>query len=92
MLGKFHSRVAKKMDPDVRKLTLLLVLQLSLLTILECFSIENELVLLWHWQQLGCLAVELHRVKLWSGRQRRCLWAHDRGLHRPGFFDQNLLG
>ena len=22
----------------------------------------------------------------------RRLWAHDRGLHRPGFFDQNLLG
>ena len=80
------------MDPDVRKLTLLLVLQLSLLTILECYSIDNELVLLWHWQQLDCLAVELQRSKFGSGRQRRRLWAHDRGLHRPGFFDQNLLG
>ena len=26
-----------------------------------------------------------------TSRPRR-LWAHDRGLHRPGFFDQNLLG
>ena len=25
-------------------------------------------------------------------RQSQRLWAHERGLHLPGFFDQNLLG
>ena len=79
------------MDPDVAKLTLFLIFQLSLLTTLECISRDNEAVLLWHWQQLGALTLALHGFKLWSGRQQRRLWAHDRGLHRPGFFDQILL-
>ena len=26
------------------------------------------------------------------GRNQRRLWAHERGLHQPEFFDQNLLG
>ena len=80
------------MDPDVGKLTLFLIFQLSLLASLECISRENEQVVLWHLQQLGCLTLALHGFKLLSGRQQQRLWAHDRGLHRPRFFDQILLG
>ena len=34
----------------------------------------------------------LHGFKRCSGRRQRRLWVHDRGLHKPGFFYQNLLG
>ena len=80
------------MDPEVHKLVILLLFQLSLFTTLETISRDNEMILLWHWQQLGCLTLALHGLKLRSGRHERRLWAHDRGLHKPGFFDQNLLG
>ena len=79
------------MDIDFHKLTVLLLFQLSLFATLECISRENEAIFLWHWQQLG-LTLAIHGLKLWSGRQQRRLWVHDRGLHKPGFFDQNLLG
>ena len=38
------------------------------------------------------MTLALHGFKLCSGRRQRRLWAHNRGLHKPGFFDQNLLG
>ena len=38
------------------------------------------------------MTVALHDFKLRSGRHQRRLWAHNQGLHKPGFFDQNLLG
>ena len=49
-------------------------------------------ILAWKWQQLGYVAVALQRYMTHLAPRPRCLWAHDRGLHRPGFFDQNLLG
>ena len=79
------------MDPDVHKLIILLIFQLSLFTNRECLSRDKEAILLWHCQQIG-LTLAVHGLKLWSGRQQRRLWAHDRGLHKPRFFDQNLLG
>ena len=84
--------VVLKMDPDVKKLVILLIWQLSLFTTLECISREEERIFLWHWQQIQCLTLALHAFKLRSGRHSQRLWAHDRGLHKPGFFDQNLLG
>lgn len=47
---------------------------------------------MWYWQQIQCLTLALHAFKLRNGRHSRRLWAHDWGLFRPGFFDQNLLG
>ena len=79
------------MNPDVHKLLILLLFQLSLFATLECISQEKEKILLWHAQQIG-LTLAMHGLRSWSGRQQRRLWAHDRGLHKPGFFDQNLLG
>ena len=38
------------------------------------------------------MTLALHGFKLWSGRRQRRLWAHERGLHQPGFLDQNVLG
>ena len=80
------------MDPEVRGLVIFLMLQLSLFTAFECICSDWERVLLWHWQQISWLSIALSADT--EGRQRhpRRLWAHDRGLHRPGFFDQNLLG
>ena len=57
------------MDPDVQKLTLLLILQLFLFTTLECISRDREMDLLWHWQQLASLTFVLRDYKLSSGRQ-----------------------
>ena len=81
-----------EMDPDVRKLLILLMFQLSLFTTLEYISIDQERVFLWHMQQIGVLTLALHAFKLRRGRHPRRLWAHDQGLFRPGFFDQNMLG
>src|ERR1700738_3161390 len=79
------------MDPDVKRLITLLIFQLSLFATLECICREKEAILLWHTHQIG-LVLALHGIRTWSGRAQRRLWAHDRGLHKPGFFDQNLLG
>ena len=38
------------------------------------------------------MTLALHGLKRCGGRGIRRLWAHDRGLFEPGFFDQNLLG
>ena len=80
------------MDTQLRKLFIFLVFQLTFLTTLECMSREREHIFNWHLQQLGCLTLALQGLNDRNGRQQRRLWAHDRGLHRPGFFDQNLLG
>ena len=49
-------------------------------------------ILVWQWQQLCFVAVALRGYKTLLAARPRRLWAHERGLHRPGFFDQNLLG
>ena len=76
----------------MKKLVILFIFQLSLFSTLECISREEERIFLWHWQQIQCVTLALHAFLLRSGRHPRRLWAHDRGLHKPGFFDQNLLG
>ena len=68
-----------EMDPDVRKLLILLMFQLSLFTTLEYISIDQERVFLWHMQQIGVLTLALHAFKLRRGRHPRRLWAHDQG-------------
>ena len=80
------------MDPDIKKLALLLIFQFSLFSSLESIDRDETAIFLWHWQQLCGMILALHGVKLCNGRGRRRLWAHDRGLFKPGFFDQNLLG
>ena len=52
---------------------------------------RERLILLWHTQQTG-ETLAMYALNSWIGRTQRRLWAHDRGLHKPGFFDQNLLG
>ena len=73
-------------------LLILLIFQLSLLSTLECLSRERASIYVWHWQQLWYMTLALHAVERLSGRKPRRLWAHQRGLFQPGFFDQNLLG
>ena len=80
------------MDPEIKKLAMLLMFQLSLYSLLECMSMGETAIFLRHWQHLCCMTLALHGFKRCSGRGRRRLWAHDRGLFKPGFFDQNLLG
>ena len=79
------------MDPEVQKLIILLVFQLSLFATLESLSRNEEAIVVWHLQQVRCMALALQGFKRLHKRPRR-LWAHKRGLHEPGFFDQNLLG
>ena len=80
------------MDAEGRKLFILFIFQCSLFVILESMSRYEGAILAWKWQQLGYVAVALRRYKTHLAARPRRLWAHDRGLHRPGFFDQNLLG
>ena len=75
-----------KIYPDVYKLVILLIFQLSLFTTLECISRDEKKIFLCH-----CLTFALYAFKLWSGRHPRCLWAHERGLFKSRFFDQNML-
>ena len=53
---------------------------------------DETTIFLGHWQQLCMMTLALCGFKRCSGRGRQRLWAHDRGLFKPGFFDQNLLG
>ena len=92
LLLSSQSRHTVNMDPDVHKLIILLVFQLSLLTTLECLSRDDRLTFVWHWHQLRCMTLALHGFKRLHGRRQRRVWAHQRGLHQDGFFDQNLLG
>ena len=87
-----EGRTLLNMDPDIKKLAILLMFQLSMFSTLECIARDETAVFMWHWQQFYCMTLALHKCKLCSGRGPRRLWAHDRGLHKPGFFDQNLLG
>ena len=80
------------MDREVHRLVVLLVLQYSLLMILETLSTEQENLLVFQWYQLCCVTMAIQGVRWVRASRPRRLWAHDRGLHRPGFFDQNLLG
>ena len=80
------------MDPDITELVIYLIFQMSVLSTLECMARAETNIFLGHWQQLCYMAFALHGFKRRSGRVRRRLWAHDRGLFKPGFFDQNLLG
>lgn len=80
------------MDTAVRELLLLLMFQLALSATLECMSRDGATVWLWDWQQMWTTTIGLHYDKPPHIRRKRRLWAHDRGLNQPGFFDQNLLG
>ena len=66
--------------------------QLNLLMALETMSSNKGFNLLWQWHQLCCLTLATQCYRRARASRPRRLWAHDRGLHRPGFFDQNLLG
>ena len=72
--------------------TLLRIFQMSLFCTLEGMGLEKIAISLRHWQQLCCMTLALHGFKRCGGRGRRRLWAHDRGLFKHGFFDQNLVG
>ena len=80
------------MDPDVHELIILLFFQFSLFITLECMSRDEEVILTWQWQQMCCMTLTQAAMNVVRGRRPRRLWAHDRGLHTPGFFDKNLLG
>jgi hypothetical protein len=80
------------MDVEGRKLFILLIFQCSLFVILESMPRYEGAILAWKWQQLGYVAVALRRYMTHVAARPRRLWAHDRGLHWPGFFDQIFLG
>ena len=87
-----QSKCSIQMDPDVHKLLMLLMLQLSLLSTLECLSRERFSIFVWHLHQMWSITLALHGFKGLNWRRPRRLWAHERGLHQAGFFNQNLLG
>ena len=75
----------------MQRLLICLIFQFALFSTLETmFRAEGDIAI-WHLQQL-CALTAMMAAKRVKGRRPRRLWAHDRGLHRPGFFDQNLLG
>ena len=66
--------------------------QLNLLMALETMSSNQGFNLLWQWHQLCYLTLATQCYRRARASRPRRLWAHERGLFRPGFFDQNLLG
>jgi hypothetical protein len=76
----------------MQRLVFQLVFQVSLYCTLDTISRDEGVIAIWEWQALCGLMVMMHAHKRMSARRPRRLWAHDRGLNRPGFFDQNLLG
>ena len=80
------------MDEEVRRLVILFVFQCAMLVMLEGASTNYTPFQEWRRQQLCFVTLALHGYRRLLASRPRRLWAHERGLHRPGFFDQNLLG
>ena len=53
---------------------------------------DAEAIMLWYLQKMWYITFAMHGFRVMNGRGQRRLWAHERGLFLPGFFDQNLLG
>jgi hypothetical protein len=80
------------MDPEVRRLVICLIVQLAMWCAIDCISGAEWALVASHWQHMCGLTESLQETIRMQGMRPRRLWAHDRGLNRPGFFDQNLLG
>ena len=80
------------MDPELRKLFFMFLFQMSLYTTLDCMSRDAEAIFMWNLHQMWYITFAMHGFRVLNGRGQRRLWAHDRGLFLPGFFDRNLLG
>lgn len=76
----------------MQRLLVCLAFQITLFITLETISSNEAAIAVWHWQQLCCMTMAFQGFVRLRGRRPRRLWAHERGLHEPGFFDQNLLG
>ena len=75
--GILRSGNLVKMDPEIKNLTLLLILQMFLLYTLDGMGLEEIAISLGHWQQFCCMTLALHGLERCGGRGRRRLWAHD---------------
>ena len=80
------------MDSEVKRLLMCLLFQLSLLCTLEALERDACVIALWHWRQMCNVIVANMGLRRRFTRRPRRLWAHERGLGEPGFFDRNLLG
>jgi hypothetical protein len=78
------------MDTKVQRLFICLVFRFVLFNALETMFRDEGDIAIWQWQEL-CALTFMMVAKRAQGRRPRRLWAHGRGLNRPGFFDQNLL-
>ena len=76
----------------MRRLVISLVIQLAMWSAVDCICGAEWIIVACHWQQMCTLTIALQESIRMQGRRPRRLWAHERGLNRPGFFDQNLLG
>ena len=76
----------------MRRLVISLVIQLAMWSAFDCICGAEWIIAACHWQQMCTLTIALQESIRMQGRRPRRLWAHERGLNRPGFFDQNLLG
>ena len=81
-----------EMDPDIQRLIILLFFQLTLFCTLESLDRDEAFMTMWHWHEMCSTSIMLQGLILGRVRRPRRLWAHDRGLGEPGFFDRNLLG
>ena len=83
---------ALTMDSEVRMLAMLLMFQFSVFCTFESLSNDFDVISVWHWQQVCCMMIAMQGLAGVHPSRPRRLWAHDRGLGEPGFFDRNLLG
>ena len=94
LLAKFcyFTPQTSSMDREEHRLVILLFLQLSTWLAFETLATEHGHLLLWQRHRARCLLLAIQGWQQLRASRPRSLWAHDRGLHRAGFFDQNLLG
>ena len=88
----FFTPQTPSMDREVHRLVILFFLQLSMFMAFETLSTQHGNLFLWQWHQLCCLVLAMQGCQQLCVSRLRSVWAHDRGLYQPGFFNQNLLG
>ena len=88
----FISHFSFKMDSEVKRLVILLLLQMSMLCTMICLERDAWVIGFWYWLQMCHGMVRAEGLRWVRARRPRRLWAHERGMGQPGFFYQNLLG
>ena len=80
------------MDIETKRFVFLLFIQLTLYCTLYLLDRDKAVIAIWTWEQMCSVWIRVLGEMATRTRRPCRLWAHERGLFEPGFFDRNLLG